>query len=360
MRVLFIEPSGAGGIASYTYALIRSLANLDVECHLLTSTRWEHPLPDQCTVYKTFSGKTTNPISLLWLTWRLRKQVDIVHWQSTTHPKLVRLLMKFVLLKNLPWVYTVHNVLPHEENDISKTIYQDIYRRVNGFIFHTHYSLCEFRAAFPDIQKPSAEIAHGEMGLLSKEPTPFDKKPDSNQLLFFGNIRPYKGLDILLLAFAIVRNKAPDVRLKIAGQPLQPFQPFEEMIQLLQIEDGVDLQLGYVAESDISSLIAESGIVVLPYRRIDQSGVLLLAMGGGKPVVASCVGGFPEVIRHEKTGLLVPPDDYQALAEAILRLLRDAEWANELGQAARLDVRSRFSWDALAIQTLDFYQEMSA
>ncbi|MDP8246033.1 MAG: glycosyltransferase family 4 protein [Candidatus Hinthialibacter antarcticus] len=359
MRVLFIEPSGAGGIASYTYALICGLAKQGVECHLFTSPRWEHSLPDGCRIYRLFTGKTTNPFAVLWRCWRLRNQVDIIHWQSTTHPELIRLLMKFVFLKGKPWVYTVHNVLPHEDQEKKKPLYQDIYQRVQGLIFHTHYSLCEFQNTFPDLRKRNIEIAHGEMGLLSNEPAKFDTKTDPKLLLFFGNIRPYKGLDILLQSFAEIRKEIPDVRLRIAGQPLQPFKPFEEIIQLLQIEDGIDLQLGYVPENAIANLIAESGIVVLPYRRIDQSGVLLLAMSSGKPVVASCVGGFPEVLRHEKTGLLVPPDDPRALAEALLRLLRDPEWANELGQAARLDVRSRFSWNVIAKQTLDFYLELT-
>ena len=285
--------------------------------------------------------------------------VDIIHWQSTTHPELIRLLMKFILLKGKPWAYTVHNVLPHEEKENKKLLYQDIYQRVQGLIFHTHYSMCEFQNTFPGVQKKCVEIAHGEMSLLSDEQTTFGVKSDPRLLLFFGNIRPYKGLDTLLQAFAETRKEFSDVRLRIAGQPLQPFQPFEEMIQLLQIEDGVDLQLGYIPENKIADLIAESGVVVLPYRRIDQSGVLLLAMGGGKAVVASCVGGFPEVVRHEKTGLLVPPDDPYSLANALLRLLRDPEWANELGQAARLDVRSRFSWDLIAKQTLSFYLELT-
>lgn len=359
MRVLFIEPSGAGGIALYTYGLICSLAKLGVECCLLTSSRWEHPLPDGCTLYPIFSGKKTNPFVLFWQCWRLRKKTDVIHWQSTTHPKLIQILMRFVLLKGKPWVFTVHNVLPHEDKEQNKAIYQNIYQRVQGLIFHTHYSQCEFQKIFPAIQKKQAKIPHGASNFSKNDKPSFDIKTDPKQLLFFGNIRPYKGLDILLQAFAIIQNEFPDCRLRIAGQPMQPFEPFEEIIQLLNIEDGIDLQLGYIPEKDITNLIAEAGVIALPYRSIDQSGVLLLAMSSGKAVVASCVGGLPEVIIHEKTGLLVPPNDPQALANALLRLLRDPEWANEMGQAARLDVKSRFSWDVIAKMTLDFYSELT-
>lgn len=358
MNVLFIEPSGAGGMASYTYAQAAALARLGVQCHVITSQRWtDRETPRGMTVHKIFSGKSTNPLVLLWRCWRLRKEIDLVHWHFTAHPGLAEKLMRVIPLRRKPWVMTVHNVLPHDDNEKSRELYERIYDRMTGLIFHTQYSQSEFHGIFPAIRKKEAVIAHGEMEFLARKPA----KPiatDPCQILFFGNIRPYKGLDTLLQAFAVVREKIPQARLRIAGQPLQPFEPYEEIIQLLRIHDRVELRLGYFPEEDIPELMNSAGVVAMPYRHIDQSGVLLLAMGCGRPVVATCVGGIPEVIRHEQTGLLVPPDDVESLSQALIRCLKAPEWAAELGRSARLDVRGRFSWEAIARQTQAFYEDV--
>lgn len=358
MDILFIEPSGAGGIASYTYALASALARQGHMCHVLTSTRWSFPAHKNLNVHRAFSGKLTNPFSLWWKCWRLARGADIIHWQSATHPEFVTWAMKALPMKSKPWVFTVHNTLPHEEREQKADIYQWIYQRMKGLIFHTTFTKDDFESQFRQTGAKQAIIPHGEMSLLAEARPKFDSKTDPNTILFFGNIRPYKGLDILLLAFKQVLTKHPQARLSIVGQALQPFEPYDEMMEILGVKDHVNLRLGYLPDDQIPDVIHSAGVAALPYRHIDQSGVLLLMMGCGKPVVASNIGGFPEVVHDQQTGLLVPPDNPGELAEALLRCLREPEWAQGIGQAAKLDVRSRFSWDSIAKQTHDFYQDV--
>jgi glycosyltransferase involved in cell wall biosynthesis len=142
----------------------------------------------------------------------------------------------------------------------------------------------------------------------------------------------------------------------VAGQALQPLDPFEEIISILQLDRHVEMRIGYIPDEEIPKLLAKVQTMVLPYRSIDQSGVLLLGMAAGKTMITTCVGGIPEVIRHEQTGLLVPPDDPQALAHAIAQCIQDPDFAQQLGRAAQADVQSRFDWNAIARQTESFYR----
>ncbi len=356
MTVILIEPSGAGGIAHYTGALANALGTRGAECSILTGARWQsRSLPDRVIVHRVFRGARTNPFRVWTLCRRLRRTAAAVHWQSATHPRLLLWLMKTVPLKRIPWIYTVHNVLPHESSDTAKSLYEAVYRRMDGLIFHSEYSRRTFAECFPHIQRPSMVIPHGEYGFLASGME--TEIPDTLEpvILFFGNIRPYKGLDTLIDAFAQVKQAIPGAKLIVAGQPLEPFSPYEERIQRFGLEDSVVKRLGYIPDDDIPKLFASAAAVALPYKEIDQSGVLLLALASGKAVVASRIGGIPEAVRDGETGILIPPGDTDALAKALTGLLNDPGKARALGANARQDVQSRFAWNDIADKTLAFY-----
>jgi len=139
------------------------------------------------------------------------------------------------------------------------------------------------------------------------EPLP---PPKGRTLLFFGLIRDYKGLDVLLEALPEI----PDAKLIVAGDPVDPVRK----------TPGVDWRLGFVPEPEVPRLMAEAAAVVLPYRRLDSSGVLATAIGYGRPVVVSDVGSLGEIVREYGAGEVVSPGDSRALAQACVRLLEPA------------------------------------
>jgi glycosyltransferase involved in cell wall biosynthesis len=361
MKIVFIEPSGAGGVAHYTFFLARALGRQGVDCEILTSKRWAlWDLPENAQVRRIFRGRQTNPITVLWQCMKMRKSPDIVHWQSTTHPLLLRRLMYMIPKKGPRWVFTVHNVLPHETNSSSFALYREIYSQMDGLIFHTRFSREEFDRIFPNFHAHHAIIPVGEYGFLGAATNHMISTPHNRTVLFFGNIRPYKGLATLLHAFALVKKSLPDARLRIVGQALEPFEPYAELIHTLQLETNVDLRIEYVPDEEIPEIFASAAVAALPYTHIDQSAVLLLALALRKAVVASRIGGIAEVIRDGETGLMAPPNDPPALARAILDFLENPDYASKCGQAARDDVMQRFSWDAIARQTIDFYMQLSS
>ena len=128
--------------------------------------------------------------------------------------------------------------------------------------------------------------------------------PSGRTILFFGLIREYKGLDVLLRALADV----PDARLVVAGDPLDPVEPLQRLAAGLGVADRVEWRLGFLPDEQIPQLMAEATLVALPYRKIDSSGVLATALGHGRPAVVTDVGGLPDAIRDFGAGRVVPPE----------------------------------------------------
>lgn len=357
LQIISIEPSGAGGIAHYTRFLDEALANEGTGIDLLTASRWNYELPSNVSIHKVFNRKRTNPFTLYFLCERLQKSAQLVHWQSASHPLMLLWLMRLIPLKKLPWIYTVHNVLPHEDSAAMMSIYQKIYHKMDGLIFHNQHSLHQFQTLFPNIPAKKTIIPHGEYGTLGSVDLS-GELPQTPNVLFFGNIRPYKGLKHLIQAFPMIQQKIPQAKLYIAGQALEDFSPYQMQLETLGLTDRVTCTLDYIPDEDIPGIFRQASVVVLPYEHIDQSGVLLLAMGMGRAVVASAVGGIPEVIDDGKTGVLVEPNNPEALAEAVSTVLLDQEVLRTMGKAAARDVNTRFAWGNIAQRTLKFYHEL--
>jgi glycosyltransferase involved in cell wall biosynthesis len=179
---------------------------------------------------------------------------------------------------------------------------------------------------------PVVVIPHGDEGVLrGDDPIP-DADTTDPVVLFFGTWSAYKGIDVLFDAVPEVRRRVPDARVIVAGAVAGVDQA---ALEARARELGVETRPGYVASADVPALFGAARVVVTPYRRATQSGVIHLAYTFERPVVATSVGDLPAVVQHERTGLLVPPDDPAALADALVRVLSDRPFAERLGAAAR-------------------------
>ncbi len=182
---------------------------------------------------------------------------------------------------------------------------------------------------------------------------------DAPVALFLGLIRPYKGLDLLLAAFAEVLHDLPAARLVVAGLPRPSFRPYARQIERLGLGERVRTDLRYLPQTAMDDYLAAADLVVLPYRDASQSGVLGAALAIDRPVVASATGGIPEMLAESAGEMLVPAGDVQALAGAMTRLLADRERAAELGRRAGSAARARFSWSRCAASTAALYRELA-
>ena len=245
---------------------------------------------------------------------RLRElEPDVVHVQWLALPRLdVRWLRR--VATGLPTVYTAHHALPRDAGarvDARRQVY-DIVRRV---VVHSRQRVDDL-AAMGIARKRIAYIPHPVFELdTPAEPEP----PVGSTLLFFGLIRAYKGLDVLVRALA----ELPGARLVVAGDPLDSVEPAKELARELGVDGRIDWRLGFLPEDEVARLMAAATLVVLPYLRTDASGVLATAIGHGRPVVVSDVGSLGETVREFGLGEVAPPGDAHALAEACRRLLSD-------------------------------------
>jgi glycosyltransferase involved in cell wall biosynthesis len=174
---------------------------------------------------------------------------------------------------------------------------------------------------------------------------------DGKRILFFGRIWAYKGLEYLIRAEPLITAQVPDARIVIAGRG----EDFARYRRMMIHPDKFIVHNEYIADDMLIRLFREASIVVLPYIDGTISGVVPIACTFGKPVVATTVGILPEMVDDGGTGLLVPPRDEGALAQAIVRLLSDGRLRDELGRNAKRKVEATFSPAAVARQTLRVY-----
>ncbi len=156
-------------------------------------------------------------------------------------------------------------------------------------------------------------------------------EPEGRTLLFFGLIRGYKGLDVLVRALPAIVAGAPGTRLVVAGHPFEPVEPLQALATELGVADAIDWRLGYVPDADVAGLFAASTVVVCPYRELDSSGVLATALGHGRPAVVSDVGSLGTIVREFDAGRVVAPEDSGALGGGLRRAAHLGGRARERG-----------------------------
>ncbi|WP_231744648.1 glycosyltransferase [Mycobacterium sp. GA-1199] len=200
------------------------------------------------------------------------------------------------------------------------------------------------------VSAPVHIIPHGDEGLLAASVPPADTtKPVA---LAFGVITRYKGTDTLCDSWPLVLRTLPEAELVIAGAADTDIDKHELRARVSRLE-RVRLDLGYVPTPDVASYFAVARCVVLPYKRSSQSGVAHLAHTFARPVVASRVGDIPSAVDDGVSGLLVPPEDPEALADALVRLLSDPAEARRMGDAGAEALSTRASWDEVAARFLE-------
>jgi glycosyltransferase involved in cell wall biosynthesis len=202
-------------------------------------------------------------------------------------------------------------------------------------------------------------IPHGAFDYLTRQP---DERPLPDELasvtdpviLFFGLIRPYKGVDVLLEAFRSLAG----AELWVVGRPLGI--SLDTLHELAAAAPGkVRFVPRFVSDQELPAYFRRADVVALPHRDAEQSGVLYAALAFAKAIVMSDVGGFAEVARTG-AGSLVPPDDADALAERLAELLAHPEQRERLSEAAAKAAAGPYSWEAVALQTMGLYEELGA
>jgi glycosyltransferase involved in cell wall biosynthesis len=289
---------------------------------------------------------------------RLRRAVDadVVHYQWLTIPSLdVRLLPP-----RRPRVMTAHYILPPQPSRRQVRSAHRVFGTMDAVVAHSEHGAARLRDEVGLDPAKVRVIPHGAFDYLTKLP---EEKPLPPELegaegpvvLSFGLLRPYKGIENLLEAFAQVSRNGSEPELWIVGNPRMDVDPLRKLAD--EAKGRIRFVTRFVDDAEIPAIFRRADLVVLPYLDAEHSGVLYTGLAFGKPMVLSAVGGFPEVA-EAGAARLVQPGDTAELAAAIEELVGDGAARTELTAAATRAATGPFSWDEAARRTIDLYREL--
>jgi glycosyltransferase involved in cell wall biosynthesis len=270
------------------------------------------------------------------------------------------LLIPIHLLLSSKKIYTAHEIVPKSYRWYHRLFLYVLYNMVDGVIVHTNHSKKMLLHLFPISAAKCHIVPMGNYIFLDEIPAPTELEPDvsgQKRVLFFGIIEKRKGLMYLIQAFSQVKAAVPEAKLIIAGQPFEEVDKYLLAIKELGLEEqSVTADFEYIPLHRHAEYFGSAEVVVLPYTEITQSAVLQVAYAFSKPVVATRCGGLTEAVEDGRSGLLVPPGDSSALAEAIIKLLRDDALRHQMGQFGRHLAETKHSWAQIAQRIDDIYE----
>ena len=291
----------------------------------------------------------------------------IVHYQFFRRKEDIIFLL-FLKLTGIKIVYTAHNILPHERTMVDFYLYKLVYLASNKIIVHSDYIKNKLLLTFNISEKKVEVIPHGNFDIylpkndISKSVAriKLNLNETDDVILFFGYIREYKGLDLLLEAIPIAIQKNPKIKLIIAGMPANPElkERYTQMIESLNCKEQIIYKFSYIPSDDIAGYFSASDLVILPYKNIDHSGIVHLAYSFARPILATNVGDFSEIIEEKKSGFLVEKDNYKKLADAINNAFADKNILVQMGFYAKELNRTKYSWDEIGKRTMDIYHNI--
>jgi len=366
MKVQLVDPSAF--TPPYDRALAAALARRGLEVELLTSRFLYGPVPEpdgyrvrECFYRRSAQRGLETPARRVLKAAehvgdmrRLRGALsaDVVHYQWLTAP----VLDAHLLPPSRPRLLTAHYILPPSPSRRQVRVARSLFDRMDGVVAHSEHGAARLRDELGLDSARVHVIPHGAFDYLTRLP---QEKPlpaelegaEGPVILFFGLLRPYKGLDLLLDAFAQLEG----AELWIVGNPRMDVASLRAAA--LAASGRVRFVTRFVEDAEIPAIFRRADLLVLPYRDAEHSGVLYTGLAFGKPMVLSAVGGFPEVAAGG-AARLVAPGDAGALAQALAELVADPEARERLAAAARAAAAGPYSWDAVAAQTLTLYEEL--
>jgi len=329
MKVTIIGPAYPlrGGIAHHVYYLKRELTQRGHSVQVV-SFRKLYPklLFPGSTEFDTSAAKLDAgaiPIisSLSPLTWaRAVKTVkafspDVIlfQWWHSFFAPVIGTLARFLGRTGSSLVLECHNVFPHERSPFDVALLKFASRPIDGFITHSTKDRDDLRP-----------FVNGKQISVCPLPTPTDFAEESDNdrsgrtILFFGTVRKYKGLEILLNALPKVLAQTP-CQLIVAGEFYEPVEKYLDLIRANDLERSVTIHNRYIPNEEIAEIFELADVLVLPYLNATQSAVARIALSRGLPVIASNTGGLSETVIENDNGLLFTAGDADELAQQILK-----------------------------------------
>lgn len=375
MRVALLGPTHPhrGGIAHYTTLLARSFSKSH-ETHIVSFTRlYPGILFPGATQFDRSTEALLPPVeperlldSVNPFTWRragmrlraLDPDLLVVPWWHPFFGPSLGTAARIARRRDRPKrIFLAHNVEPHEATPVDRWLGNYGLNAGDGFLVHARAEADRLRPRArgrPIRVHPHPSYEFFSEGAPTREAARAAIGARGRVILFFGYVRPYKGLADLLEALRLARSNAWD-QLLVVGEFYEPRASYEPLLQDPALRGKITVVDRYVANEEVAAYFAAADVVALPYRSATGSGIAQVAFGAGVPVIATRAGGLEDVVEEGVSGLLVDPSDPKGLARAIERYFDEG-----LGPGLRQGVaaaRGRFTWDALRDALLSLSEE---
>ncbi len=303
-----------------------------------------------------------NPLS--WISTGLKMSGDIVHVQFWSLPVVPVYLTIFSILKirRKKIIITLHNIVPHESSRFDRFLIKMVLKFSDRYIVHSKRNKEQLAHLFHIPVELISRVPMGPHNIYTTDQT-WDRETsrralniqkDTKVLLFFGNIRDYKGVDDFIRVCALVKKSfAGQIAGLIVGQPWKSFEKYDQQIEKLGVSENIFSFLEYVPDHDVFKYFYACDVLLLPYKQMHgQSAVGNIAVDLTIPMVVTDVGGLPELVLDEKS--VVAPQDVEAMAGRVCEIFTQKKLAEKLKRDAEC-IKNRNSWENISLKTLEVY-----
>lgn len=359
----------------YTYSLANALLQCCNEVEVIIDDKKDNEYC-KCKCYNKFltSSKNIGKIRKLInyissYRYIVKKAVaehfDVVHVQWFQFSPVDYYYLNKLKHYGIKLVVSVHDIVPFNEKKYDFSFHKKIYSLCDNIIVQAKTNIKRFDELFPECSDKVTYIPHGHfLDFVDIH----DKQVSRNYLgipqnktvlLFFGQIKKVKGVGILIEAFGELMKKRDDLFLVIAGSVWKDdFTPYQELIDKYNLtENQIKTDIRYIPDEEIGFYYSACDVAVMPYLDVYQSGVIQLVYAYEKPVIATSIDAFMEIVRDGVNGYLCKPGDFEDLANTIERAVGKPELFHQMGETGKKEIMVKFSWEDIAKKITELYQK---
>ena len=362
----------------YLFGQAMGLINEGIAVRLFTNDLTEDPQIDGLKInhyYRGIFGRKSNiTAGILYIIGSVRSIIGakyfgakICHYHLFHVNMLVVFDLIFSKIIGLKVVYTVHDVVSNlDKTKSSHKLIDFVLRNANKLITHNEFSKNQMLDLFKGIDKNVAVIPHGNYLPFIETAKDQDSSrqylgipKDKKVLLFFGMIKKIKGLEILLNSLQEVKKVHPEIVLLIAGKSWEDnFDVYQEIIDRKNLNENCIIHNKYIPSEDVAHYFCSTDLSVLPYKRISQSGVLMMAMSYNSAVLTSDLLPFTELITNNETGFLFKSEDVESLSDKIISVLKDDSSVSKVREKGMDLIKTEYNWNRLGALSKEVYESL--
>ena len=363
-----------GGIATTNERLAQEFASMELDVDIETfiiqypsflfpgKTQYnDKPAPENLNIKRTINS--INPLNWLKVGRRIaREKPDLViirYWLPFLGPCLGTIASLARRNKHTIIICLADNIIPHEHRTGDRLLTNYFMQRIDGLIAMSQSVLKDgnsFRKNLPQGFCPHPIFDnYGEKLPFEIAKQKLELDPNTRYLLFFGFTRDYKGLDLLIQAFADERLRKIQVKLLVAGEYYSSSEPYLKLIKENNLEDFIELRTDFIPDDQVNLYFSAADMVVQPYKSATQSGVTQIGYHFSKPMLVTNVGGLSEIIPDGKIGYVVEPDSLE-IANALVDFYENDRIAKF--EANIIEEKKKFSWSNMANTFLSVYNKI--